>query len=97
MIWKMTVSMWSSWRSIWDVLSLCSLQHDPRALRANRRHRSAQRTRGTTGEAQSDNIYIPCRYCRSSISILPSPCRYWYCHLRVIIPGAIDNVILIYC
>jgi len=23
MIWEMTSSMWSSWRSIWDILSLC--------------------------------------------------------------------------
>ena len=23
MIWEMTVSIWSSWISIWDILSLC--------------------------------------------------------------------------
>jgi len=23
MIWEMTVSIWSSWRSIWDIMSLC--------------------------------------------------------------------------
>ena len=26
MIWEMTVSIWSSWISIWDILSLC-MQH----------------------------------------------------------------------
>ena len=26
MIWEMTISIWSSWRSIWDNLSLCLAQ-----------------------------------------------------------------------
>jgi len=35
MIWEMTVSIWSSWISMWDILSLCSVPVDPYTLAAS--------------------------------------------------------------